>query len=729
MCFLSGTTQRARDDHATHMNTTRHNLILSGPPLGRDGHVERQRLRMWLRGALVALAAWSALHCAAFGGHQSDVVQAVVTGPGEVRGASGARWRVPLGARAQVRGAVVHFQIPDEPVEVFVVELRGRRLSTAVSRAWALAAPDFRRAAAEVLEPPDPWWDAVREERDVTSPDGVSSRAVARRLGRQIWVTLVRGPRGALERRSAQIAAFTDSMRLPGEDALDLSDVAPSSVRGREASLRDFILAAMEATATPGLQIAVVEDGQVAWLAAFGDAAPPSAQARATAPRPMTPDTRLLIGSLTKPLTTFLMARLVDEGLWRWDTPVHTLQPPMKLADPDLTKALELQHLVCSCAGLPRADLPIVLGAFQGADDADLLADLALRAPTTDVGQTFQYQNQLVAAAGVLAARLDGASTYAQAMTARVFEPLGMTRTTFDLREVTADADYAQPHAQSLQGEPVAIDPRAGRFTDVLAPAGGAWSTARDLASFVLTELQQGRAPDGRLALSPEQIALRRTPVVATGDGAYYGLGWHVDVEAGLPRVWHDGGTTGTASLMRLYPEQRRGLVILTNGLGGHLLQEPLAALIFAMWFESDRRAHFRDAARDAQRQLDHAVSTRRARLERRAARLKAPAEADLTPWLGQHEHPTLGAWLIRTPQAEDASWAGDAALILEGPSWRTGLVLDGRPERSSPLIMTTPPLAGLTLHPVFDDAHTFELRRAQERYPFQRRSPAEGAR
>ena len=41
----------------------------------------------------------------------------------------------------------------------------------------------------------------------------------------------------------------------------------------------------------------------------------------------MTPDTRMMIGSTGKSLTTMMMATLVDDGLMTWDTPVVDLYP------------------------------------------------------------------------------------------------------------------------------------------------------------------------------------------------------------------------------------------------------------------------------------------------------------------------------------------------------------------------------------------------------------------
>ncbi len=110
-----------------------------------------------------------------------------------------------------------------------------------------------------------------------------------------------------------------------------------------------------------------------------------------------------MIGSSTKPLTTLMMARLIDQGKFAWTTPVRDLLPDFELGDPDITRKLEMRHTVCACTGMPRRDVDFVF-RFEGISPEQRLLEMRTMRPTTGFGETFQYSNLLVAAGGYAAA-------------------------------------------------------------------------------------------------------------------------------------------------------------------------------------------------------------------------------------------------------------------------------------------------------------------------------------
>lgn len=120
-------------------------------------------------------------------------------------------------------------------------------------------------------------------------------------------------------------------------------------------------------------------------------------------PTPVTADTLLQVGSTGKTLTTLLLARLADQGLISWDTPVTQLLPTFTLADPAQGDAITVRHLVCNCSGVPRNDDVL---QFQGAalDPQTLITSTATLSPTLALGEHYQYSNQMVAVGGFAAA-------------------------------------------------------------------------------------------------------------------------------------------------------------------------------------------------------------------------------------------------------------------------------------------------------------------------------------
>ena len=79
--------------------------------------------------------------------------------------------------------------------------------------------------------------------------------------------------------------------------------------------------------------VAVVAEGKVVYAKGFG-------QRNVAQSLPMTADTLLPIGSVTKSFTTLTLGMLVDEGKLEWDKPLRTYLPEFRAADDILTVSL-----------------------------------------------------------------------------------------------------------------------------------------------------------------------------------------------------------------------------------------------------------------------------------------------------------------------------------------------------------------------------------------------------
>lgn len=203
----------------------------------------------------------------------------------------------------------------------------------------------------------------------------------------------------------------------------------------------------------PGAAIAVVQHGSIVFAEGFGIR-------RIDSSEQVRPETLFMIGSSTKPLTTLMMARLVAAGNFDWTTPVTRLLPDFALADAELTSRLEMRHTVFASTGMPRRDLDLVF-KFKGVTPEQRLTEMKEMRPTTGFRETFQYSNYLVAAGGYAAARSfrpQGSlgDAYEQAIRELVFDPLGMSRITFE--EPGSEA-AASPHSIDFEGKTVLLDP------------------------------------------------------------------------------------------------------------------------------------------------------------------------------------------------------------------------------------------------------------------------------
>src|SRR5271166_3266874 len=156
--------------------------------------------------------------------------------------------------------------------------------------------------------------------------------------------------------------------------------------------LERLITEAMDEWKVPGLAVAVVEDGEVALVRAYG-------LRDVEAGLKVTTDTRFLIGSVTKSFTATGLALLVDERRLDWKKPVRDYIPEFRLHDAVATDRITVRDLLCHHSGLPRHDWIWIPGDLS---PAQMLAAMRYLEPCDDIRSTFQYLNlgDLVASIG-----------------------------------------------------------------------------------------------------------------------------------------------------------------------------------------------------------------------------------------------------------------------------------------------------------------------------------------
>ena len=478
----------------------------------------------------------------------------------------------------------------------------------------------------------------------------------------------------------------------------DLTGVAPQPLTGELlATFESYIAAKLGELDVPGAAVGVVQGDEVVFLQGFG-------VRELGRPEPVTADTLLRIGSVTKSFSSLLTATLVDSGQATWDTPLIDLLPAFAVADSDLTARLTVADAFCACSGLPRRDLEFIFPANELTPER-MIASMANLPLTAPFGERYQYNNQLVAAGGFAAGVADGGSpdalerSYTVALRDRVLNPIGMSRTTYDLTEVVAENDYATPHAPDLFGE---IQPVPLMMDDTwlvpVAPSGALWSSAREMVRYVQTELRHGVAPDGGRVVSAENLERTWQPGVAlaTGSGSppemaafgqNYGLGWVVGAYGGQRTIWHSGGTLGFSALVTFLPESDLGVVVLTNGSG------KAGQMIYAVVFRLLELLFNQPEAMDA---LLESVS---AGLESgRAELLDTIGQVDpaaVTPFLGTYTNPDLGDLTL--------SLRGDTLAFASGP-YRSSLLPQLAEDGSvAAYLIVDPPLSGFPPQGAFE--------------------------
>lgn len=554
--------------------------------------------------------------------------------------ADGVTYVQPKDWAITTRGPATLFSSPEANFTVAVVAVgSAANAKEAAVKAWSLYRPDaqpvLRLASADA---PASGWDERVALSYETPPTAKSvNSALALRRGPAWTVMIVDGSEGTASKRLAAISLLQQTLRPQGYERETFAGRKAHPLdAARIAALRAFLAQSIRDLEVPGVGVALIDGGKVVWEGGVG-------VRRLGSSAPVTAHTKFMIASNTKGMSTLLLSRLADEGKLRWDQPVNELYPSFRLGNEATTRATLVRHLVCACTGLPRKDLSFILAA-PTAPASDTFVQLAATQPTSGFGELFQYNNLMASAAGYLGGHLaypelELGAAYDKAMETRIFGPLGMRDSGFDTpRAMTGD--YATPHGRNVDGRVVTMSNAFNATVHPYRPAGGAWSSAADMARYVQLELSKGLGPDGKRLISEVNLLERRKPGVLVGEDKYYGMGLFSETDYGVPVVTHGGTLLGFRSNFYVLPEANVGAVLLTNADDGAALTQPFLRRLLEVLYDGKPEAA-----------ADVAAAGTRARAAARArrARLTYPGEPAVVNGLAaNYRNPEVGPLTIR---------------------------------------------------------------------------------
>ena len=505
---------------------------------------------------------------------------------------AGATFTVPTGWVVRSQDENYWLDKPGAVLTIGLYESRADTADSAVLEAMRELWPGFTRdvdIAATAL--PREGWALGRDYRFHASPSEnrvVAALVLSQRPTGPFTVVALSADRAALGRRSADVERIYGSVRPPGYRSESFAGrLARKLDAVRVSELADFVERARVRARIPGAALSLVQDGKVIFEGGFG-------QRELGKENAVGPDTRFLIGSTSKTLTTTLLAKLVDEGRFGWQTPAATVYRAFRLASPELTQRVQMRHLTCHCTGLPTQNAEWWF-EFDRASPRSIVEFLSDIQPTTPFGETYQYSNNLAAAAGYLAGHAlypqrELGEAYDLAMQTRVLSPLAMDRTTFDF-ELALSGDHASPHEPDVHGR-LSVATMAVNYSAVpMRPAAGAWSTARDLARYLQFELASGLLPNGQRHVSTAALAPRYEAYVKVRPNVAAGLGVNRSTRSGVSVIHTGGVMPGFTSYLMWLPEHGVGAALLSNATAGIRLESGLRRKLLELLFDGQPEA------------------------------------------------------------------------------------------------------------------------------------------
>jgi CubicO group peptidase (beta-lactamase class C family) len=529
----------------------------------------------------------------------------------------GATFTVPSGWSIATGKSVVVLEPPETDSHLVIVDSQAADAKAAVAAAWAAYKPEVKRPLKLVTpRPAREGWDERQVFDYETSPnERVVVFAIAQRAGKAWTVIIADGTEPTFEKRGSPIGLVFQSLRPKGYNRESFAGRKAQPLDAAHiAQIKSFVETSMQELGIPGVSIALVDGGKVVYEGGFG-------VRELGKPERVDENTLFMAASNTKGMTTLLLSELVDEKRLRWDEPVTEAYPTFKLGDAQTTKSVLVKNLICACTGLPRQDLEWIF-EFKNATPQSSLALLGTMQPTSKFGEVFQYSNLMAAAAGYIGGHLvypdkELGAAYDEAMQRKIFDPLGMKSTTFDMKRALS-ANHASPHGDSIDGKPAVAGMAFNYAVMPHRPAGGVWTSAHDLIRYVQLELAQGKLPDGKQLVSAENLLARRAPQVPLGEDGSYGMGLMVDRAYRVPVVHHGGSMAGYKSDIMFLPDSGIGAVLLTNSDNGQMLLRPFMRRLLEIVF---------DGKPEAAGNVSSAAATHKAILVKDRERLVVPAD------------------------------------------------------------------------------------------------------
>jgi CubicO group peptidase (beta-lactamase class C family) len=317
-------------------------------------------------------------------------------------------------------------------------------------------------------------------------------------------------------------------------------------------------------TGVPSASVAIVKNGQIAYVKAYGDA-------RLDPKTPATPEMRYSIGSISKQFTATAILLLQEQGKLSLDDKVAKFIP-------NLTRANEvtIRQLLSHTSGYqdywPQDYvMPMMLQPVTAQKILDGWARIPL---DFEPGTKWQYSNTNYVIAGVIVEKASGMSLL-QFLSQKVFTPLGMKSVMNIDQEKLGETDPTGYLRYALG--PLRPAPKEGKGW--LFAAGELAMPAQDLAKWDISIIDQK-------VLKPSSYReLGTDTLLKNGLSTHYGLGVDVNSQAGHRALSHGGEVSGFTAQNVVFPDEKVAVVVLTNqdaaGAAGQIAQG-IAPLLLA---------------------------------------------------------------------------------------------------------------------------------------------------
>lgn len=324
-------------------------------------------------------------------------------------------------------------------------------------------------------------------------------------------------------------------------------------------SLDKYIEREMKRWNIPGSAIAIVKDGKVAAMKGYG--------IRETGKTDKVDENTLFqIASNSKAFTATSLALLHHQKRLSLDDEITKWIPDFKLYDELASKEVTIKDMLCHRIGFQtfQSDL---LNWNCNLSRKELITNMRNVKPVYSFRAQYGYCNSGFLAAGEIIPAVTDTS-WDDFLNYNFFIPLKMNRSSTTYKTIIADNNACKPY--TIVDDKLVLLPYAN--VDNLGPAASINSCVRDLANWLMMQLDSGRF-EGKRIFPFEALQMTRASNMVVADmnpklGSnfqLYGLGWFLLDYNGKKIIRHDGGADGFVTTTCFVPTLNLGIAVLTN--------------------------------------------------------------------------------------------------------------------------------------------------------------------
>ena len=346
-------------------------------------------------------------------------------------------------------------------------------------------------------------------------------------------------------RLSALCFATLAALHAPASFAQDAAAPASATTAGQALASRiDTVISPYFKPDAPGAAVIVTQGGKTLLRKAYG-------MADVSKATPLTPDTAMRLGSITKQFTAVAILMLLDDGKLALDDDITKFLPDY----PTRGKRITIEHLLTHTSGIVSYTSKAEFDRSEGRDKSvsEMIGMFKDDPLEFEPGTRWAYNNSGYFLLGAVIEKLSG-QTYATFLEERIFKPLDMRHSAYEGQERTPGPralGYTKGWFGATLAKPISM-------TQPYA-AGALVSTVDDLARW------DAAITAGKLLKPATWQKAHASAVLADGKPTNYGYGWQVGKLRGVPMVAHDGGINGFSTSALRLPQQQVYVAVLSN--------------------------------------------------------------------------------------------------------------------------------------------------------------------